>query len=215
MVYVELLTLPKRTCPKHCFCFPQILCVNRVIHDEAVSVLYGENEIYVAFAAAPTFRTHSEKYVRIHTSFHEDGESDPFGSVAWGMSVFPDFLRRVNKLFISISLDFDLLDDFTVDPDHAAGWLARCLLNLSSFLMDNHRLKTLRVVAYSDDTYDDLHAEVGLYPLRCLYPLQRIRNVMSVEIMGIAPVSFSNLIGRLVLTAHPGASRWHGQRHAG
>ncbi|KAK4543430.1 hypothetical protein LTR36_005573 [Oleoguttula mirabilis] len=179
LVYTELLTLPECTCPKHCYCFAQILRTNRQIHDEAVSVLYGENEIEVSFAAFPVRRSRFEKYAQIHTVSHENLESAPFGSVPSGMSLFPDFLKRVNKLTISVALDFDLLEDYDIDTDRAVAWLGRCLLNLASFLMHDHRLKHLTIRFSSDD--EELECEQAE---ACLYPLQRIRTVTDVKVMG-------------------------------
>ncbi|KAK5114223.1 hypothetical protein LTR85_010288 [Meristemomyces frigidus] len=185
MVYTELLTLPDCTCPKHCICFPQILRTSRQIYDEAVPVLYGENHINCTFFAAPR-AVGVEKYVRIHTTspcHHPSPDTNRFSVVPSGMSAYPDFLKRVNHLSININLDYALLDDFDDDAiemaEVAVMWMGRCLLNLASFLVDGHRLKTLEIHFISDDEYVEYEQAD-----ECLYPLRRIRNVTKVMVDG-------------------------------
>lgn len=175
MVYVDLLTLPEHTCGTHCICFPQILRTCRQVYKEAGDILYAENRIMCAFGAAYIDEHIYASSVLVHMNHYEDHEADVYGSIPSGMKRFPDFLRRVQNLTICVSLECE--PEFVPDALDAVAWLSNCLLNLASFLMDDHHLKKLHICFHTDDEDED-------YALDIMYPLRRIRNVPSVEVSG-------------------------------
>ncbi|KAK5133461.1 hypothetical protein LTR08_007703 [Meristemomyces frigidus] len=187
MVYSELLTLPEKTCPCHKFCFPQILRACRHVYVEAAPVLYDENEVAMTFLVIPTHDDHYQRFVHNDTT-GTMGDTQQFGRLPSGITAFPDFLKRIQKLSVRVAMDYDQMDwDSDLVPDRAVDWLGRCLLNLASFLMDSHHLKSLSIkVDLFDEDFED--EGVGAPQLEaCLYPLRRIKNVERVDVRGTLP----------------------------
>lgn len=149
------------------------------MYTDSTPPFQGVNHIRCTFVASPVRHSRFNKYARVHTT--ETPAARTHGLIPAGMSTFPDYLKRVNHLSIDIILEYEFLAVMPreLDLDVATDWLGRCVLNLASFLMDEHRLKTLDIYFHSDDEEFDFEQAED-----CLYPLRRLKNVPSVQIDG-------------------------------
>lgn len=100
----------------------------------------------------------------------------PFVRIPDGISDYPEFLSRISHLRIGVNHydDYDLEDT----NDECAPPLNHYLYTIASFLMDNHRLKTLELDFNIEDQEDFAYGMIS-------WPLRRLRNIKNVKITGV------------------------------
>ena len=199
MVYKELLTF--ELCPNcpavHEPCHPGILRTSKQIYKEAKTILYANNEVHcritasgplIGYGRADFFASIHGREVMGRPQSHER-----LDSLFHGMKYIPDYLRQIQKLHVDVV--------FTGGTKETASFsLQSCLLNLASFLMDDHALKKLRVHIY-DATLDDIDYTDMLDAI--VYPLRRLHGVNEVELTGVSDELMSEVIADMRSTTKP------------
>jgi len=189
IIYTDLLTVPGEVCMHHKFCFPQILRTCKQVRDEATKVLYSVNIIDCTFAAACCSSHHFAKTVYLHRDLHQIAQGrrrenpSKFELLPEGLSAYPAWFRRIRHLRIGVSVSLLHEDDSALTSHWAPHFINKCLLTLTSFLMDDHCLKSLEVNYFSE--IDELNEYDYDSASRMLYPLRRLRNISRVQINGL------------------------------
>jgi hypothetical protein len=199
MVYKELLTFV--TCPNcpavHEPCHPEILSTSKQVYKEAKAILYADNEIHCRFTASGPTRGygHANIFAAIHGREIKNGgqPGERIDSIFDGMKHLPDYLRKLERLHVDVVFNGG-------DKDIARFSLQSCLLNLASFLMDDHCLKKLRVHLYNMSA-DDF--EGAIMPHTIAYPLRRLRGIKEVELTGVSDVWKSAIIADMQSATTP------------
>lgn len=190
LVYVALLTFDDgclcKDCRLHRVCHPAVLRANKQVYKEAKDVLYAENTVHCNFNVGTDDHQVIGRYTRIH-NVEATGYGTRINNVFWGMSHIPQWLHRVQSLDISIDAHGH------GGVSNARGFLQGCMLNLASFLLEDHNLKKLQIhvtnhlqlhnhklPAQSDDEADSVFMAVVLYPLR------RVTGLTHVKITGVS-----------------------------
>lgn len=195
MVYKELLTFV--TCPNcpavHEPCHPAILRTCKEIYEEAKAMLYANNEVHCRFTATGSTNGYSpaQFFSSIHGREITSKKGDGLDSLFYGMKLIPDYLRKIRHLHVDVVFNGGAMTS-------ARPSLQNCLLNLASFLMDNHCLKKLRLHIY-DMAPDDVDYTTQLDAI--VYPLRRLRGIDEVELTGISDASKIAIISDLKSTA--------------
>ena len=199
MVYNELLTF--EVCPNcpavHEPCHPEILRTSKQVYKEAKAILYAKNEVYCRITASgPSTGYGSAKFFASVHGRDLTGRSGADERLDWlfyGMKYIPDYLRQIQKLHVDVFFNGGT-------KDSARFSLQSCLLNLASFLMDDHALKKLRVHIY-DATTDDIDYTDMLDGI--IYPLRRLRGIDEVELTGVSDALKSAVIADMRSTTTP------------
>jgi len=149
LIYTMLLTFGRcPQCPRiHKVCHTGILQANKQVYKEARNILYDENEIHCTIGASGYDDDDpANLFCLLHV--HETrGQKDSLDHVFPGMSQIPEWFRRIHRLRIDLS--------FSGGSVASAGFkLQTCLLNLASFLMDEHCLKKLKITI-ADSSEDE------------------------------------------------------------
>jgi hypothetical protein len=199
MVYKELLTF--EVCPNcpavHEPCHPGILRTSKQIYKEAKTILYANNEVHCRITASGPFSGYGKAtfFASIHgrETTTRLQSHDRLDSLFYGMKHVPDYLRQVQKLHVDVVFNGGA-------KDIARFSLQSCLLNLASFLMDDHALKKLRIHIY-DAADDDIDYTDMLDAI--VYPLRRLRGINEVELTGVSDELKSAVIADMRSTTEP------------
>lgn len=188
IVYSELLTFGYCCCrmcvecrsDHQCICLARrcdiaILQVSKQVCKEAKDILYADNtvESKIFFLSGPV------RSAKIHNTEFGDALMARREGFYVGMYCLPDWFRRIQHLQLTIGA-------------HGLGEMARgfeflqgCLLNIASFLLEGHSLKTLRIHV-TNHLYDPLtEAEDAEHFMDILlYPLRRLSGFKNVVFTG-------------------------------
>nr|OQO32629.1 hypothetical protein B0A51_00007 [Rachicladosporium sp. CCFEE 5018] len=196
LIYGEMLTLKECSCgcPKLA-CDTQILCASREVYAEANDILYARNKISCKFMV----HTHdgaNEPHVcaKVHDKswprdtcplmyIHRDSPELP--------EDIPSFFLHVHNMEITIDCHGE------GDLDDAFGMVKKCLLNLSTVLMENQNLKRLTVHVVNHLTKDKHKS------LKMLWPLKRLRRLQHFDLTGDVSDESVDEISSSVLAAEP------------
>lgn len=192
LIYVELLGFdichcsPYEECGCECppkMCHTAIMRTNKMVYKEAKDVLYSVNPIKCEFAVHTDLEYIIGRYTKIHNQAVSGNTR--INCVYWGMETLPDWLHRIQHLRIDI-------DAHGMGASGSArGFLQGCILNLASFLLEEHSLKKLDVhivnhIAIADDA-PEMTAVI-------LYPLRRLSGLAQVSIAGDVDAEVSRSI---------------------
>lgn len=194
LVYNELLTFGYCRCQMcakcradHCVCSPRrcdiaILQVSKQVYNEAKDILYADNTVESRLFYMPDV----VRSARIHKSEFNDSLTAKDKGFYAGMFCLPDWFRRIQHL--QLFIDAHGLGD--LEP--GLGFLQGCLLNMASFLLEGHSLKTLRihVTDHLCDSWSEPDEEEGFMGV-VLYPLRRLSGLKSVVLTGDLDEDFS------------------------
>lgn len=186
LIYAELLTFGRcPSCPRiHEACQTGILQSCKQVYKESRNILYGDNLIRCSFRFSGEGEDPADFFSWMHTK-EMHSQADSMDLIFLGMSQIPDWFRRVQHLRIDLA--------FCGGAVAVAGFkFQACLLNLASFLMDDHSLKMLEVHIIDSsgevedyDGLDDYGENVGDKLNAVIYPLRRLRGIERVEIYGV------------------------------
>jgi hypothetical protein len=205
LIYAQLLIFGRCShCPRvHEACHTGILRANKQVYKEAGNILYDDNEIRCNFGASGYEDEPEDFFSWIHVK-ETRGLSNSMDHIFLGMSQIPDWFRRIQCLRIDL--------DFCGGSVGAAGFkLQACLLNLASFLMDEHRLKKLKVVITNsfedpdgdDDEFDEDGNNIAERLDATLYPLRRLRGLEQVEFIGVDKSLAKSTVAEMQKTSGP------------
>jgi hypothetical protein len=205
LIYAQLLIFGRCShCPRvHEACHTGILRANKQVYKEAGNILYDDNEIRCTFGASGYEDELEDFFSWIHVK-ETRGLSNSMDHIFLGMSQIPDWFRRIQCLRIDL--------DFCGGSVGAAGFkLQACLLNLASFLMDEHRLKKLKVVITNsfedpdgdDDEFDEDGNNIAERLDATLYPLRRLRGLEQVEFIGVDKSLANSTVAEMQKTSGP------------
>lgn len=165
--------------------YPAILRTCKLIHCEARDILSDENHFDVIFSARDNDCGHISREAVV--------DQDSSGPNDWKYSCLPSSVNDFPTLFekigqITVTLSYGKGPQ--APSQHGLSAINRYLCNLSSFLMDKHRLKRLRLVMKLewDTILDESQYRKMLYPLRWL------RNISQLTVDGPVP---SKLVAQL------------------
>lgn len=186
LIYRDLLTFIRcPSCPRiHGVCHTKILRANKQICKEALNILYGDNEIRCIFRASGYDEDPKNFFSWIHDK-ETRGHENSMDCIFLGMTQLPDWFRRIERLRVDLHFCGGSIEE-------AAFKIQACLLNLASFLMDEHCLKRLEIhisdVSSDEEDYDEdeyeQDAATGLETT--IYPLCRLHGIEHVEITGLS-----------------------------
>lgn len=164
-----------------------ILRTCKQVYEEVKDILYAENVISVGLQV----NQHGGTTVFNNAFVHNEGNRSRctrgfYFGLPQAINHYPNFLRRVQRL--KIRLQYSIVHPIPGDP--ADKWFAlnHFLYALSSFLMEGHRLKHLKIRLDFPEQMTDGDLE------KCLYPLNRLRNIPSLKIVGRVP---SNIVEKV------------------
>lgn len=174
-VYRELLLFPDACCIHHKYCFPQILQICRAVHQEATDVLYAETTINCSFSVSTLNQYSTISSVVVHTDPFDSTKSAALQRIPSGIKLYPGFLRKVRSISIHLCMEDN---GFTGHTLLRLGRTASAhLATLASFLMDEHRLRSLEICVHVPKSLND---KIGTM----LYPLRRLRSISNVKFIG-------------------------------
>lgn len=181
LVYGELLRLPTASCPRHHFCFPQILRTSRQVHKEAKELLYTESTIKCVFATHCT-PSGSLTLSVLNNELMENGHCPcgcDFDFMNPVHTEIPRFLQRIHFLDIIVDLR---CHHASLQPSSP---VRRSILLLASAIMDQNCLEKLTILVESGheaDDHGDIAEWIGIANI--LQPLRRLRNIPKVVVSG-------------------------------
>jgi hypothetical protein len=205
-----VLLFPRAGALKPTACFPAILAVSKQANMEASGILYAENVIECEFTEDYLNGAPPKRSIRVHDqSFSPACEHNRFSTLPDSIDRFPGFLKRINQLEIKVKF-IKMNDTF---PSGTFEIINKCLLSLSSFLMDDHKLAHVTIdIEYNsdagpkdgnddddDDDQDEDEYEMKLHfdaidLGRIIYPLRRLRNIPHVEVKGDIAEDMADLL---------------------
>lgn len=194
-VYRDLLIFSRAGAAKKTACYPAILRVSRQIQEEGKGIVYGENVFRVKIAQDYTTSASIKKSLCVHDeNFPITCLHNKFSQIPEGIDAYPEVFRRIQQLHIEVK--FTCMDTGR-DWVHGSGswdFINKCLLTLSSNLMEGNSLEKVKIefetVTTNLDRGSPEEWEIG----RMLYPLRRLRNVKKVEVTGDLPKRMAKVI---------------------
>lgn len=181
MVYRNLLTFQPVLVQWRKDAQVEILRTSNQVYEEAKGVLYDDNVFKVHFEVTGLNQGRLRKLAIVHSDRSTVNCSHArYCRIPAGIDDYPDFFRRIAHL--EIKLRYSILGTEAVLAD--GPWpLNHSLYTLASFLMDGHRLKSLRLDVNLAPSIEEWNYQTVFYPLR------RLRNVPKVTIYGNVPAN--------------------------
>lgn len=194
-VYRDLLIFPRAGAGQNTACYPAILRASRASNEEGKGILYGENVFQVDITQDHTKSSATKKSVRVHDEYFLVAcLHSKFSMLPYAIDSYPPVFKRVQQLNIKVTfICMDAGREWMHGP-RSWDFINKCLLSLSSFLMEGHHLKKLTIdfqtVTAEPERGWPEEWEIG----HMLYPLRRLRNVKQVEVRGDLPKKMSRTL---------------------
>lgn len=177
-----------------------ILRTCRQVYEEAKDLVYTENVINVGFGITDIQEDESiVKRVHVHNDTEEfTAAHGRHFCMPGAIDDYPDFLRRVQRLELRLSYEFEFRDANSADLTIVWFPLNQLLFGFTSFLMEGHDLKHLEIRFNFLEHMEDSEYE------QCLYPLLRLPNIPNIACEGYIPGHVGTKLKREMASAEPG-----------